>query len=129
MTRRAQTGGQSTTDKIAARERACDSILALLAVKPMTVAEIVVEIGLRDETVCRYMGRLAKAGEACRSGERGPSNRQIWQLGRDGAPPDVRERGNAFSGAKVVPARQVGMQRHEQDVAFFGPARVAGGHA
>jgi len=118
------TSGQSTTDRIAARERACDSILALLAEKPRTVAELMAELSLTDSTVCRYLNYLAEMGEVCRSEERGPFNRQIWRLGSDGAPPDKKERGNAFSGAKVVPARQIGMQRHPQDVAFFGPARV-----
>jgi len=123
MTTKLSSAGQSTADKIAARERACDSILALLAKKPMTVAEIMAEVKLTDSTVCRYMAYLCEMGEVCRSEERGPFNRQIWQLGRDGAPPQSKERGNAFSGAKVVPARQVGMQRHWMDVAFFGPAR------
>lgn len=123
MTKLKSSSGASTADKQAARDRACDLILALLARKPMTVAEIMAETGLKDSTACRYMAYLCEMGEACRTGERGPSNRQIWQLGRDGAPPDVRERGNAFSGARVVPARQVGMWRHPMDVAFFGPVK------
>jgi hypothetical protein len=123
MSRRIQNGGPSTADKIAAREDACNKILALLAKKPMTVAELMVETGLQDSTACRYMNYLAEMGEACRCEERGPSNRQIWRLGSDGAPPDKKERGNAFSGAKVVPARQVGMWRDPLDVAFFGPAQ------
>ena len=127
MSRRVQNGGPSTADKIAAREAACEQILKLLAKQPMTVAEIMAEImaemGLTDSTACRYLNYLAEMGEVCRCEERGPSNRQIWRLGSDGAPPDKKERGNAFSGAKVVPARQVGMWRDPLDVALFGPAR------
>jgi len=107
-----------------ARDRACEHILELLAAKQMTVAEIMAETGLKDSTVCRYMAYLCEMDEVCRSGERGPAGRQIWRLGSDGAPPDKKERGNAFSGAKVVPARQVGMWRHPLDVAFFGPANT-----
>jgi hypothetical protein len=125
MTQDPRKGGPSVADRIAAREEACDKILALLADKPRTVAELMAELSLTDSTVCRYMNYLAEMGEACRCEERGPANRQIWRLGSDGAPPDKKPHGNAFSGAKVVPARQVGMHRHPQDVAFFGPARGA----
>jgi len=122
MIRRIPNAGPSNASKMASREETCDKIKALLADKPMTVAEIMAAVNLTDSTVCRYMNYLAEMGEACRCEERGSANRQIWRLGSDGAPPDKKPHGNAFSGAKVVPARQVGMQRHPQDVAFFGPA-------
>lgn len=122
MSRHVSKGGPTTAEKIAAREEVCKKILALLAEKPMTVAEIMAALNLKDGTACRYLNYLAEMGEACRQAERGPNNRQIWQLGRDGAPADKKERGNAFSGATVVPARQVGMWRDPLQVAFFGPA-------
>ena len=125
MTKGIFKGGPSPAEKLAHRERACDQILALLAEKPMTVAEIAAALNVKEGMAHRYLAYLAEMGEACRQAERGPNNRQIWQLGRDGAPPDKREPTNAFAGAKIVPARQVGMQRHPQDVAFFGPARGA----
>ena len=105
MSRRIPNAGPSTASKVASREETCAKIKALLAEKPMTVAEIMAAVNLTDSTVCRYMNFMCEMGEVCRSEERGPFNRQIWQLGRDGAPPQRKERGDAFSGAKVVPAR------------------------
>lgn len=123
MKREQNKGGPSPAEKLANREAVCDQILALLAEQPRTVVEIADELNVKEGMAHRYLAYLCEMGEACRQAERGPNNRQIWQLGRDGAPADKKERGNAFSGAKVVPARQVGMWRHPQDVAFFGPAR------
>lgn len=115
-------GGPSPTEKLAHRERACDQIHALLAEKPRTVAEIADALKVKEGMAHRYLAYLAEMGEACRQAERGPNNRQIWQAGRDGVAKDEHRPSTAFSGVKVVPARQVGMWRHWMDVALFGPA-------
>jgi len=125
MSRPALKGGQPAANKIAHRERACERILELLAVKPHTVVEIAAALNVKEGMAHRYLAYLAEMGEACRQAERGPNNRQIWQAGRDGVAKDEHRPSTAFSGAKVVPARQVGMWRDPLVAAMFGPARGA----
>ncbi|MWL55340.1 hypothetical protein GQL84_23730, partial [Escherichia coli] len=52
-------------------------------------------------------------------------NCQFWELGREELEQPECVMAPHHQGAVIVPARQVGMERHWMDVALFGPARVA----
>jgi len=122
MTKCMDNVGPSATQMIADRERAIEKILALLARKRATVIEIQAEIRMSEDTTYRYLRIMAEAGQAHRTDEMA-GKRFLWALGPKPAQADQPKPAPAFSGVKVVPARQIGMQRHPQDVAFFGPAR------
>jgi hypothetical protein len=120
-------GGFSNAAQVARREACIQQILILLARRPMTVAEVAAELAIPVNTAYGYLRHMADAGQARRADEIGPKNQQLWVLGLETKGPLVRKEASAFRGPVIVPARQVGMQRHWLDVALFGPARE--GHA
>jgi len=122
MTKQTSNVGPSAVQMIADRERAIKKILALLARKRATVVEVQAEIGMSEDTTYRYLRIMAEAGQAHRTDEM-VGKRFLWALGAKPVQADQPKPAPAFAGARIVPARQVGMKRHPQDVAFFGPAR------
>jgi DNA-binding IclR family transcriptional regulator len=109
--------------KAAAREKAMKRIRELLAVGPISVGPIAADLGLSGPTVYSYLCDMAEDGITRRVGD--PfGHRPKWELGQECAA-RLQANGMRPHGAIVVPAVQVGMQRHWMDVALFGPAQGA----
>lgn len=122
---------QSREQQMAARAASVARIKELLAIEPMTAAQLVDVLGAELQvvraTVFGYMRHMHKGERSIRPAGATRGRAELWELGTDLAlPEEGEELDRKFARRCVtVPARQVGMQRHWMDVALFGPAREA----
>jgi predicted ArsR family transcriptional regulator len=123
-TRSGLVAGGHTVDQVARRAAAIDKIRELLAETPMTNVELAVKLNLPARTVYGYLCHLQDMGEAYQMEGTDGRGRKTWAMDDD-AQQVATDRAQAEHARRawVVPARQVGMQRHWMDVALFGPAQ------
>ncbi|WP_323141319.1 helix-turn-helix domain-containing protein [Massilia phyllosphaerae] len=116
----------SNATKVAMRADAIRRITELLSKAPLSVVDLARVLKINSNTVYGYLRYMAEMGDVRRSGEVDAQKREQWELGPED-PARLQSQEARPHGGVVVPARQMGMKRHPQDVAFFGPAR--GGEA
>lgn len=113
--------GKTAGDHAARRDAAMLAIRELLADQALSSQAIAAQLGLNSCTVYGYLRQLEDEGYVCKTGHQDERGRQTWV--QDDAP--EKQAGDHARRAFVVPARQMGMQRHWMDVALFGPAPAA----
>lgn len=114
--------GGHTSETIARREAGIEQIRAMLAEQRMSVFDVAAQLGVSDSTAYGWLTYLKDLGEAHQ--EDAPGGRKLWVFGRDPVTSEVEGCDDDAPRAWIVPARQVGMQRHWMDVALFGPAQA-----
>lgn len=99
-------------------------IFELLAQRgKLTRGQISDELDLHKHSTFVYLHQMREDGIVRRNGYL--HGAPLWELGEDTEP--VRTKSPVLEMCErqvVIPARQIGMQRHWMDVALFGPART-----
>lgn len=112
--------GGHTGDQVARRAAAVDRVHQLLGERPMTAYDVAEQLGMRPRTVYGYLRQMQDEGFVRKTGQADAHGRDLWTQDASGVQADMSEHGRR---AWIVPARQIGMQRHWMDEALFGPAR------
>lgn len=115
---------QTKHQRIAARAEAAKQIAALLAIEPMTIAEIVAELGMSRSTIFSYMRHMHEKLLTIRKLDESRDGSLLWTTGPD---PAIQAKDEEFDKRMVekryaVQAHQIGMQRDYLVAALFGPA-------
>lgn len=112
--------GRSVAEIIEQRDAALARIRAMLAEKPVTVADVCIALGVARGAAYRYLKHLAVEDEAHPTRKFDAKRRELWAAG---AGEDKRK--GAVAKIATVPAQQVGVHRDPLVAALFGPARGA----
>lgn len=118
---------QSKAEREAARVDGLARIKLLLAVEPLTAAELAEQLGVPRGTAFGYLRVLHKTERVVQPLAEQRARAALWALGADPslpAPTEVHERGFVPK-RPCAAAQQIGMHRHWMDVALFGPAQGA----
>lgn len=116
--RKGLAAGNHSRDHAARREAAMADIRELLAGQALSSRDIAQLLEMKSATVYGYLVQMQDEGYVCKTGHLDARGRQMWA--QDDAP--EKQAGDHSRRAFVVPARQMGIQRHWMDVALFGPA-------
>lgn len=112
--------GDHTADQIARRDAALVRIRELLAEKPHSRVDLAFALGIPSGTVYGYLCQMQELDEVYQLDHTDEKGRKLWAV--EGGKAPSRGAVEHQKRAWIVPARQMGMQRHWMDVALFGPA-------
>lgn len=118
------TPGNHNAEQIARRDAAIKQIRVLLGQQPRSRYDLASIIGIPSTTVYGYLRQMEQDGEAYQTERTDACGRKLWAMEGAGQMAKDRAETEHSKRAWVVPARQMGMQRHWMDVALFGPAHV-----
>jgi hypothetical protein len=117
---------RSKKQREAARLVGLANIQALLAVEPLTAAELADQLVIPRATVFGYLRVLHKNERVVLPLIETRDRAVLWALGTDlTLPPPAEASEQGFVPKRPrVKATQIGMHRHWMDVALFGPANA-----
>lgn len=117
--------GGHAADQAARRAEAIEQMQTMLAERPMSCFDLAASIGVPAGTVYGYLRTLEEEGEVYQLDGTDGRGRKTWAADSE-AKRIATDRTQAKHERRVwvVPARQIGMQRHWMDVALFGPAQA-----